>query len=133
VETTHCIDAAIRQLQSLHWTAIHDVRRHNLFHIGRIYKAVPDRLRVDHHRRPVLALIQASRFIRAHLGAHTGFGQLLLEKSLEIAFPGRIARSPRMPLGPLVTTYKDVVQKLGHAQSYNSNCARMIFVIIATG
>ena len=62
----------------------------------------------------MLALIQAPGFIRAYFGAHSGLSQLLLENFLEISFPARIARSPRMPLGPLVTTYKDVVQELGH-------------------
>ncbi len=67
MRATLSIQTTIRQPQTLHRTSMQQVLRHNLTHILRMNKPIPDRIRIHHHYRPMLALIQAPQLIRTNL------------------------------------------------------------------
>ena len=50
----------------------------NLFRIPGLYAAIPDGFRINHHRRTMLALIQASGLVDAHLASQAGGFRKLL-------------------------------------------------------
>jgi len=53
------IHATLCQPQPLHRPPRNQVFRHNLRRVFWPYFAVPNRIGINHHRRPVLALVQA--------------------------------------------------------------------------
>jgi hypothetical protein len=66
------VDAPVRQAQAFDGPAMNQVLLDDLGGIFRLHMAVPDRIRVDHNRGAVLALIKAAGFVDAHLGAQPG-------------------------------------------------------------
>jgi hypothetical protein len=94
------IDAPLSQPQPLDGPSAHQVLFHNRRRIRGLHVSVPHGLGINHHRRPVLALVQAEGFVDAHRGAQTGRLRQLLQLCVEIAFsigsarwPGRIGRA----------------------------------------
>ena len=75
---------------------------------------VPDRFRIDHDIRPVLALVEASGLIGAHSSFESAFGEFLLEQLLQPGFGGGIATSSGMACRALVSADKDVFFELWH-------------------
>jgi hypothetical protein len=73
------IQAGIRKQETLDRFAADDVRLDNLIDIGFSDMPVPDSFGIDHQVWAVLALIEASRLVRANFAFETTFGQLLLE------------------------------------------------------
>lgn len=113
MRTTLHIEAGVRNDEPLHRSIPHNVIFQNLLHIRRLHPAIPDRFRIHHHRRSVLALIKASGFIRSHLPfqsprCHTG-----LEELVNFG-PRGITRSFGMSLRPLVGADEDVSLKFRH-------------------
>jgi len=83
------IQALLGNPQPFHWPTAHQVLLHNLGRIPRLYVAVPDPLRINHHRRSVLALIQAPCLVDPHLRPQpSGLGQLI---QLRVQFAFSIA------------------------------------------
>jgi len=64
MRTARRIDALLRQHQPLNKPTMHQMLRDNLVHILRRHMAIPDRLRIHHHGRPMLALVQTPGLIR---------------------------------------------------------------------
>jgi hypothetical protein len=78
-----------------------DVLADNLRHIFPLHKSVPDRLWIDHNRRPMLALIQTAAFVRAHRRLQFGSADRIFEELLQLVLPVRRAAAacaPRLPL-----------------------------------
>jgi len=73
------VDAGLSQTQPLHRTPLPQMFAHDLLHIARMHVAVPDRLRIDHHHRPVLALVQAAGLVGPNSMLQTGFLDRVLE------------------------------------------------------
>jgi hypothetical protein len=65
MRTTLGIEAPIGDTQPLDWLATHQVLRYDLSGILGAHPAIPDRFGINHHRRPMLALVQASGLVRA--------------------------------------------------------------------
>jgi hypothetical protein len=71
------VNALFRQPQAFYRPAVDQVLFDNLRSILRPYMAIPNRFGIDHHRRPMLALVKTAGFVDAHLGAQPGsLGQL---------------------------------------------------------
>jgi hypothetical protein len=84
--------------------------------LGRVFgphAAIPDGLRVDHHRGPMLALVQAAGFVNAYSSSETSFFCQLLQTSVQVAFSiGRAGRSGCIG-GAGIMTDKNVVLEYG--------------------
>jgi len=109
------VQAVIGNPQPLHRPPAHQVLLHNLRSILRLHTAVPHRLRIDHHRGPVLALVQAAGLVDAHLPAQpSGFAQRL---QLREQFAGaiRCARRPRSTRRPRIKADKNMMFKCRQA------------------
>jgi len=111
VRTRLRIDALIPQAQPFDGSPSHKVLFHNFRGICRTYVAIPHPFWVNHHRWPVLALIQASRFVDADCAAKPSrFGQLLqLRMQFALSIGG--ARGPRSAFGACVVTHKNMTFK----------------------
>ena len=85
------VDALRRQSQPGHRLAVHQMAIDNLVDIGGGDPAVPDAVRIDHHRRAVLALVETARLVGADAAVQAVFGQRLLEGLLQalVCRPGR--------------------------------------------
>jgi len=57
------VDALVRQAQPFDWVPSDEVFTNNLLGVLGLNVPVPDSLRVDDHRRAVLALVQAASFV----------------------------------------------------------------------
>jgi len=65
------IHALLGQPQPLHWPPANQVLVHNLHRILGAHMPVPHRLRIHHHRWPMLALVQASGLVNPHRRAQS--------------------------------------------------------------
>jgi hypothetical protein len=109
------IDALVGQAQAFHGPAAHQMLLHNLRGIRGLHMAVPDGLGINHHRRPVLALVKAKRFVDAHFGAQAGGFRQLLQLSVKIAFSiGSAGRAWRIG-GAGVMADKNMMFEYGQA------------------
>ncbi len=114
VRTTRRVDAIFGQHQALHGFSVHNVGLDNFFHIIELHMPIPDRIGIDHNRRPVFALIETS----GHVGANTLFEspqcEFLLEEKLQLGLARRIATSARMSCLALITANENMLLELGH-------------------
>jgi len=67
MRTTFCIQARIRQPQPFYRTSMHKMFSHNLLHIFHMNKPIPDSIRIDHHDRPMFALVETAQLVGANL------------------------------------------------------------------
>jgi hypothetical protein len=90
-----------------------------------LHVSVPHGLWIHHHRRPVLALVQAAGFVDPHLAAQPGLARQLLQPRVQFACSIACARGPRRVSGADVVADKDVAFKYGQAaillNSFQSN------------
>jgi hypothetical protein len=105
------IQTRIGNNQSLHEPAADDVRVHNFIDIGCSDAAVPHRIRVDHDRRAVLALVQAPGFVGANRAFNAALRQFDFEGPLKFALTFGIATAARIACGPLVGANEDMTLK----------------------
>ena len=96
--------------------AAYQVLLHDLRGIGRLHMAVPYCLRVNHHRGPMFALVQAHGFIDAHRHAQSGGFRQLLQPGVEFAFSVRGAGRSWGIDWACVVANKDVAFKWGQAE-----------------
>ncbi len=59
------IQASAGQTETLHRAPMDEVFGNDLFHILELHKAIPDPLRIDHHNRAMLALVEAAGLVGA--------------------------------------------------------------------
>ncbi len=105
-----------RRAQPLHRPPAHQVLRHNLFRILGLHVAVPHRLGIHHHRRPVLALVQAAGLVDPHLRRPARpRAQSCCNRVCSSLFPSRGAGRPRRIGGADVVADKNMAFKWGQA------------------
>jgi hypothetical protein len=75
---------------------------YDLRHVLRLDKSIPDRLRIDHHRRPMLALVQAPGLIGAHSRLQARGADSFLEQPLQLSLAIRRAAATSAARFPLV-------------------------------
>ena len=114
------IQACVCESQSLDWSSADNVGLNDFVHIGFAHVPVPDRFRIDHDVRSVLALVEASGLVRPHSPLQSAFGEFLLEELLQPGFGGGIAAASRMACRSLVATDENVVLELGHCINISS-------------
>ena len=114
MRTPFCIQAGLGNHQSLYRQVADDVRFNDFVHIIRRDSAIPDCLRIDHNRRPVLTLIKTAGFVGADRSFNALLGQFDLEDALQVALAGRIAAPARISIRPLIATNEDVFFEFWH-------------------
>ena len=114
MRATLCIQTRIGQPQPLHRPPMRQVFLDDLLHVLHLYKAIPDRVRIDHHHRPMLALVQASQFIRPDLPLQPRLFDRVFEGRFQLfaSLPG--ATWPVGLLVALVGADKHMMLKLSH-------------------
>jgi hypothetical protein len=109
------VDALVGKTQTLNGPAAHQMLLHDLRGISGLHMAVPDGVGVNHHRRPVFALVQTEGLVDAHGGAETGRFRKLLQLGMEFAFSvGSAGRAGRIG-GTDVVADKNMTFKRGQA------------------
>ena len=108
------VEAGVSKLQTRYRLAAHDMGLDDFLDIGGGHVAVPDGVGVNHDGRPVFALVETSRFVRADCDVSTGFGETGLEGALQVAGTAGVTATPGMVLGTLVAADKNVLGELGH-------------------
>jgi hypothetical protein len=108
------IDAAVGQAKVLNRTIALDVRRNDLEYVGNLYVSVPDGIGIHHHRRTVLALIEAAGLVGANAVFQSTKRQLGLEGLLKLSRAGRVAASASMSRRALVAAYEYVFCEFSH-------------------
>jgi hypothetical protein len=114
------IQALFGQAQALDRSSAYDVRLNDLFDVRFTNPAIPDGIGIDHHVRPVLALVEASGLIGSDASVQAMGSQFLLEQFLQASFRQRIAASARMPCRSLVSANKDMFLESRHQLSSES-------------
>lgn len=76
------VNASFGQHQAFDGFSANDVRFDDFFHVGGGHVPVPDRVRINDDIRPVLALIEAARLIRAHASIQAPLFEFLLKELL---------------------------------------------------
>ncbi len=94
------IQARVSNAQPLHRTPADQMLGDNLFRVLWAHAAVPHRLRIDHHRGAVLALVQTAGLVDSHPAGQSGLLAQLIEPRVQLAGsiagaggPGRIGRA----------------------------------------
>ena len=82
--------------------------------------AVPNALRVDHHGRAVLALLQAAGVIGTRQGPEAGLLELILECVAEGLTAIRVATTSLVAGVPDIAADEDMVRKSRHIRSHRS-------------
>jgi len=106
------IQARIRQLQPLHRPPMHKMFVHNLVHIFHMNKPIPDGIWINHHNRPMLAVVQATQFVSANLSLQSRLLHCILESRLQLPTMLPATAWSRSTLIPLIGADKNVVLKL---------------------
>ena len=91
-----------------------NVPLHDFGHIRFRSDPIPDALGIDHHARPILAVIQASRLIGPDRSFQAESLDLFFEKGLKPLGSVIGAAATRVVFGPLVHADKDVMLERRH-------------------
>jgi hypothetical protein len=83
VRALRSIDASFGQPQPLDGLSLENVGVDDLRDILRLYAAIPNRFRVDHDRRAMLALVETPGFIRPDSGFQLANGEFFFEDELQ--------------------------------------------------
>src|ERR1700761_3624789 len=102
------IQAALGQAQPLHRAPVQQMLADDLLDVVWLHKAIPDRPRIHHHRRPVLALVKASGLVHANLVPQPGALHRVLHASVDLALAVGGAGRPRRLRSPEICADKDM-------------------------
>ena len=91
---------------------MHKMFVHNLIHISHVNKPIPNGIRIDHHNRPMLALVQATQFVSADLSLQSSLFHRILERRLQLPAMLPAATWSCGTLVPLIGTNKNVMLEL---------------------
>jgi hypothetical protein len=109
------VDASVRQDQPGDWGSTEDVGFDDFVYVADGDVAIPDCFGINHDRRAVLALLEASRFVGADSrSCNSPDRQCLLEFRLQLAFGFGIATAPRMSRWALVAADENMLFEFGH-------------------
>jgi len=111
---TLCIQTRIGQPQPLHGPAMRQMLRDDLLHVPHINKPIPDRIRIDHHHRPMLALIQATQLIGPDLPLQPGLLDRVFEGRLQLLAVLSGAAWTRSARVTLIRADKNMMLELSH-------------------
>jgi len=116
------IQTLVGNAQPLNRNAGDEVLGNNDCGIAGLHIAVPDCLRIDHHNRPMLTLIQTTGFVDAHFAGQAGrFGQLL-QLEVQIALAIDRARDAGSSRWTGVVANKNMVFECGQTGVLRSEC-----------
>jgi hypothetical protein len=105
------VDTSVSHTQPLHWPSANQMLFHDGCRIGRLNAPIPHRIRVDNHRWPVFALVQAAGFVDSHLARETCRFREPLQLCVQFALPVGRAGWPWRLFRPDVVADKDVTFK----------------------
>ena len=114
MRTIGIVQAIVGDQQVVEDLAPEDRPVHDAVHVLGPDPAVPDPLRVDHHGRPVLALLQAAGVVGTGQGPEPGRLQLSLERIAERLLAVRVAASPFVPGLTDIPAHEDVMGESRH-------------------
>jgi len=103
------IQASVRQPQPLHRPPMYKMFVHDLVHIFHVNKPIPNGIWIDHHNRPMLALVQATQFVSADLSLQSSLFHCILESRLQLPAVLSAATWSRCAFVPLIGTNKNVM------------------------
>jgi hypothetical protein len=83
------VDALIGDAQPLYRPPANQMLRNNRFGIFGANIPIPNGIRINHYRRPVLALVEATGFVDPHLSPEPRIAAQLLQPRMQVAFPIR--------------------------------------------
>jgi len=109
------VDAFVGDTQTLDRPAMHEVFLHNLRRVFGPHASIPDRIRINHDRWPMLALIEAAGLVDAHFSAEAGVLGLLLQHGEKLAFAIFGAGRAWSALGAHIVADENVTFKDGQA------------------
>ena len=84
MRTTLCIQARIGQPQPIYRPPVEQMLVHDLLHIPRIDKPIPNRIRIHHQGRSVLALVQARGLIHPDFSLQSSLFNRLFKGRLQL-------------------------------------------------
>ena len=102
------IQTFVRQHQPLNLVSAQQVLLDDLGDVFRPYKPVPHRLRINDHRVPVFALVEAARFICPDADVQPRRPDLILEDAVKLSFALTGARWTCRAGFPVVCADKNV-------------------------
>jgi hypothetical protein len=116
MRATLCIQTRIGQPQPFDGPPAQEMFLDNLLHIPHVNEAIPDRIRIHHNNRSMLALVQASKLIGPDFTLQASLLDGILEGRFELfASPIGAARA-RSALFPFVDANKDMMLELRHCR-----------------
>jgi hypothetical protein len=110
------VQAPIGDAQPLHWPAGNQVLGDNLFGVFRAHASVPYRIRIDHDRRAVLALVQTAGLVDAHAASQSGIARELLQARVQLALSVARAGGTRRIRGADVVADENMTLEYGQAE-----------------
>ena len=106
-----CVQATVGDAQPFHWPTVHQMLLHNFRGIFGLHVSIPNSLGINDDGGPVLALVQAARFVDADASGEAGSLGLLLKSGVNgavaVGSAGRTWCAGRTGIG----TDKDVTFK----------------------
>ena len=114
MRATLCIQTRIGQPQPLHWPPMQQMLRDDLLHVLHMNEPIPDGIRIDHHHRPMLALVQAPQFIRPDLPLQPRLLDRVFEGRFQLFAPPPGTTWPVGLLIALVGADKHMMLELSH-------------------
>lgn len=119
------IQAFICDAQPFYRLAPDQMFPHNLVRVFRLDVAIPNRLGINHHRGPMLALVQTAGFVNPHASRQACFFGQLLQPRMKSARSIFGARRTGRALGPHIVANKNVVFKNWQSCLLeNANCEK---------
>ena len=112
------VQAIIGDHQVVQDLAAQDRLGHDSRHILDLDPSIPDSLRIDHHRRSVLALLQAPGMVCACQRTKPGLLELFLERLSQLLIAVRIAAATLVAGRTHVATYKYMMGKRWHGRLF---------------
>ena len=112
------VEAGSGEAQPLHGAAMDEVLGDDLFYIFKLNEAVPDGFGIDHHRRAVLALIEAAGLVGTDKVLETCVFDGILEGGFKLLAAVRQAAWTGRGFVALIRTDKDVMLKFRHRRPF---------------
>ena len=110
-----CIQAGLGQAQPFYRPPANQVLLYNRLRILGLHIPVPNRVRVDHDRGPMLALVEAAGFIDSHPPGKARLFRELLQPGVQFALSILRARGARRIGWAHIVADENVVFKSGQA------------------
>ena len=114
------VDALFGQAQALDGTASDEMLFYNRRGVFGLDVAVPDSIGIHDNIRPMLALVEAKRFVDANASAESGVPGQLRKARVQFALPVFGAGGARGAIGTDIMTDEDVTFESGQARILRS-------------